>query len=206
MRETIFAISLFAALLQGGFAEAQISNPTLSLSGLPTLVLQGDSSSDARPDFARLTIDLRAKAPTIEGAIEAEKTLVPRVDALLQTLKSEGVSIESSRFELGEAPVPRPVSNISQPATPPSPPSYMATTSYNLRIDKLDLLSDAVTKLATSGLVEMHTASFHVEDETVPMDEARRNAVADARRQAETITNAAGVRLDGILSISDARI
>ncbi|MBV8428430.1 MAG: SIMPL domain-containing protein, partial [Hyphomicrobiales bacterium] len=53
---------------------------------------------------------------------------------------------------------------------------------------------------------EMHTASFHVEDQRVPLDEARRKAVTDARRQAETIADAAGVRLDGILSISDARV
>ncbi|MBV9518980.1 MAG: SIMPL domain-containing protein, partial [Hyphomicrobiales bacterium] len=128
----------------------------------------------------------------------------PRVDGLLQTLKSEGVSIDSSRFDLGETPLS--ASNASKASAPLPPSSYTATTSYNLRIDKLDSLSEVITKLASSGLVEVHTASFHVEDERVPLDEARRNAVADARRQAETIADAAGVRLDGILSISDARV
>jgi hypothetical protein len=51
----------------------------------------------------------------------------------------------------------------------------------------------------------MRTASFHVTDEHVPMDEARRDAVADAKRQAEVLADAAGVRLDDLASISDAR-
>ena len=84
-------------------------SPTRSL-----LTVEGNGQAEAKPDYARLTVELLAKAPTIEGAVEASKTLVPRVDTLLQSLKSEGVETESSHFSIGETPPPHPAPNGPQ--------------------------------------------------------------------------------------------
>ena len=204
MRKTAFALSLLAAMLaamlpgRGALAQSA-SSPQSSARSL--LTVEGNGQAEAKPDYARLTVELLAKAPTIEGAVEASKTLVPRVDTLLQSLKNEGVETESSRFSIGESPPPHPAPN-----GPQSPaPSYTATTSYSLKLGRIDRLNAVIGELASSGLLEMRTASFHVADEHVPMDEARRDAVADAKRQAEVLADAAGVRLDDLASISDAR-
>jgi uncharacterized protein len=203
MRKTAFVLSLLAAMLAamlpGRSALAQsASSPQSSTRSL--LTVEGTGRAETKPDYARLTVELLAKAPSIEGAVEASKTLVPRVDTLLQSLKSEGVETESSRFSIGESPPPHPAPNGPTP-----PPSYTATTSYSLKLGRIDRLNAVIGALASSGLLEMRTASFHVTDEHVPMDEARRDAVADAKRQAEVLADAAGVRLDDLASISDAR-
>jgi uncharacterized protein YggE len=200
MRKTAFVISLLATMLSYGDASAQSPPPTQP-PGRSVLTVEGNGRAQAKPDYARLTAELLAKAPTMEGAVEASKTLVPRVDTLLQSLKNEGVEIESSHFSLGETPLPHPAPNGSQAP----PPSYTATTSYSLKLAKIDQLNAVVSQLASSGLLEMRQASFHVADEHVPMDAARRDAVADAKRQAEVLADAAGVRLDDLASISDAR-
>jgi uncharacterized protein len=203
MRKTAFALSLLAAMLaamlpgRGALAQSA-SSPQSSTRSL--LTVEGNGRAEAKPDYARLTVELLAKAPSIEGAVEASKTLVPRVDTLLQTLKSEGVETESSRFSIGESPPPHPAPNGATP-----PPSYTATTSYSLKLGRIDRLNAVIGALASSGLLEMRSASFHVADEHVPTDEARRDAVADAKRQAEVLAEAAGVRLDDLASISDAR-
>ncbi|MBV9516540.1 MAG: SIMPL domain-containing protein [Hyphomicrobiales bacterium] len=200
MRKIVFAISLFAVALASSEASAQPSSPSQP-PGRALLTVEGNGRAEAKPDYARLSVELLAKAPTIEGTVEASKTLVPRVDTLLQSLKNDGVEIESSRFSLGESPPPRPVPNGSQNP----PPSFTATTSYMLELKRLDRLNPVISQLASSGLLEIRTASFQVEDERVPMDEARRDAVADAKRQAEVLADAAGVKLDDLASISDAR-
>jgi hypothetical protein len=207
MRKTTFTFASFAALLAVGFvgmltlreALAQPSPPPPSPRSL--LTVEGSGLAEAKPDYARLMVELLAKAPTIEGAVEASKTLVPRVDTLLQSLKNEGVEAESSNFSIGETPPPDPVPNRTQRP----PPSFTATTSYSLKLTRIDQLNAVIGELASSGILEIRTASFHVADEHVPMDEARRNAVADARRQAEVLADAAGVRLDDLASISDVR-
>jgi len=200
MRKTVFALSLLAVTLALTEASAQPSSAPQSPSRA-LLAVEGNGRAEAKPEFARLTVELLAKAPTIEGAVEASKTLVPRVDTLLQSLKNDGVEIESSRFSLGESPPSHPLPN--GPQNPP--PSFTATTTYGLKLKRLDRLNPVISAVASSGLLEVRTASFQVEDERVPMDEARRDAVADARRQAEVLADAAGVRLDDLASISDAR-
>ena len=208
MRNSAFAFSSFSAMLVIGFmmtltwreaAAQSSSSPRPSARSL--LTVEGNGLAEARPDYARLDVELLAKAPTIEGAVEASKTLVPRVDTLLQSLKTEGLETESSRFSIGETPPSHPAPNGSQPPTP----SYTATTSYSLKVARIDRLNAVIGALASSGFLEMRSASFHVADERVPMDEARRTAVADAKRQAEVLAEAAGVRLDDLASISDAR-
>jgi len=200
MRKILCILSLLAAALTSAEASAQ-SSSLAAPGNRALLTVEGNGRADAKPDQARLAAELVAKAPTIEGAVETSKTLVPRVDTLLRSLKDDEVEIESSRFSIGETPPPRPVPNGLQ--TPP--PSFTATTSYTLKLKKLDRLNAVIGELASSGLLEMRSATFEVEDERVPMDDARRDAVADARRQAQVLADAAGVRLDDLASISDAR-
>jgi uncharacterized protein YggE len=195
MRKSVFALSLSAAMLTCVEAKAQpVFQPQPA--GRSVLTVEGNGKAKAKPEYARLMVDVPAKATTLEGAVEASKTLLPRVDALLQSLKGEGLEIESSHFELGENP---------RPPQTPSAPSFTATTGYALKVDKLDHLDSIVGRIASLGSVEIRTASFHVRDERAALDEARRDAVADARHQADTIADAAGVRLDEIASISDVR-
>ena len=81
----------------------------------------------------------------------------PRVDTFLQSLKSEGVETESSRFSIGESPPPHPAPNGPTP-----PPSYTATTSYSLKLGRIDRLNAVIGELASSGILEMRTASFRM--------------------------------------------
>ncbi|MBV9432667.1 MAG: SIMPL domain-containing protein [Hyphomicrobiales bacterium] len=207
MRNSGFAFRSFIAMLALGLtmmltwreAAAQASASPQS-SARSVLTVEGNGVAEAKPDYARLNVELLARAATIEGAVEASKTLVPRVDTLLQSLKPDGVETESSRFSIGESLPPHPAPNGSQ-----GPASYTATTSYTLKLAKIDRLNAVISALASSGLLEMRQASFHVADEHVPMDEARRAAVGDAKRQADVLGEAAGVRLDDLASISDAR-
>ena len=124
MRKIVFAISLFAVALASSEASAQLSPSQPP--GRALLTVEGNGRAEAKPDYARLSVELLAKAPTIEGTVEASKTLVPRVDTLLQSLKSDGVEIESSRFSLGESPPSHPLPN--GPQNPP--PSFTATTTF----------------------------------------------------------------------------
>lgn len=207
MRKAGFPFSFFAPVLALGLsltlplreASAQPSSPQPSPRSL--LTVEGNGVAEAKPDYARLMVELLAKAPTIEGAVEASKTLVPRVDTLLLSLKNEGVEAESSNFSVVETAPSGPVPNGPQKP----PPSFAATTSYSLKLTNIDRLNGVIGELASSGILEMRTVSFHVADEHAPTDEARRNAVADARRQAQVLADAAGVRLDDLASISDVR-
>ncbi|SDR63204.1 Uncharacterized conserved protein YggE, contains kinase-interacting SIMPL domain [Rhizobiales bacterium GAS191] len=202
MRKAVFALSILAATLTSLGARAQPA-VMAQASGRPVLTVEGNGRAEAKPDQARLSASVSGKAATLEAAVEASQNVATRAEALLQSLKGEGLEVERSNFSLAENRPPYPVPGAPQ-AAPPTP-SYTATTTYSLKIGRLDRLNAVIGKLASSGLLEMHAVSFSVLDERNVLDEARRKAVADARHQAETLADAAGVRLDEIVTISNTR-
>jgi uncharacterized protein YggE len=176
-------------------AQAQSQRP----SNLSILTAEGGGQAQAKPDFARITATVSAKAQSLDGAVEAEHESVARANTLLQSLAGDGVEVERSNFSLAADRPPYP-----KPDAPQPPPSFTATTTFALKAARLDALNGVVGKLASSGLFELQAVSFEVTDTRQPLDEARRSAVADARHKAQILADAAGVRLDDIVTISDA--
>ncbi len=60
-----------------------------------------------------------------------------------------------------------------------------------------------VSSIAGAGLFEVRTIRYGIKDEERAIDDARRAAVKNARRQAEVYADAAGVKLGEILEIFD---
>ncbi len=72
-----------------------------------------------------------------------------------------------------------------------------------VRVRDLDKLGPILTAVVASGANSVDGLSFTVSDTNEKLDEARKEAVADARRKADLYATAAGVKLGRILSISE---
>jgi len=77
-------------------------------------------------------------------------------------------------------------------------------TSFSLKTKNVAATDEIVTKIAGTGLFEIHNLRFALDDDAKALDEARRNAVLDARHRAEIYAEAAGVKLGDIVEISDS--
>jgi uncharacterized protein YggE len=197
MRRSALLVFVLAATLAPIQAKAQTPSQPQSPSR-SVLTAEGSGQAQAKPDYARITAMVSSRASSLEGAVQANQELVARADQLLQSLKEEGVEIEKSNFSLAnDRPPP------AKPQEPPGAPSFTAMTTYSLKANRLDRLNGVIGKLASSGLFELRAVAFDVADNHPALDEARRKAVADARHRAELLADAAGVRLDEIVTISD---
>ena len=195
---TASALVLFAAVFFPLAAGAQTaSEAQVQDTGLLTVV--GNGTATAKPDYARLQAIARTKASTLAAAAAGHKDLIVRVGALLQSLKDKGLELASSNSSLEE----NYVSRDAQKEAPP--PSFTAKTTYSITVANLDRLDALIAELTASGLVQVQRVSFSVRDDRPPLDEARRSAVLDGRRQAEVLAEAAGVKLSNIAEISDVR-
>jgi uncharacterized protein YggE len=184
-----------ASLPVDAYAQAQLQ----SQSNRSILTTEGSGQAQAKPDFAHITAAVSAKAQSLDSAVQAEQESVARANTLLQSLAGEGVEVERSNFSLAADRPPYPKPDARQPSL-----SFTATTTFALKATRIDTLNGVVGKLASSGLFELQAVSFEVADMRPPLDEARRNAVADARHKAQVLADAAGVRLDDIVTVSDA--
>ena len=86
---------------------------------------------------------------------------------------------------------------------PPKLTGYAAQNSVTVRVRDIAGLGGVLDKLIASGANEVSGITFSREDMTATEDEARMKAVADARRRAETMAEAAGMKLGPLMALSD---
>lgn len=78
----------------------------------------------------------------------------------------------------------------NQPPSKPPEPTFTASTTYFLRASPIDKLNVLVTRLAESGLLNIRSVSYKVEQERQALNRARRAAMADAKEQAAAYADA----------------
>jgi uncharacterized protein YggE len=193
MRRALSAILILA--MSSGIAAAQSANQ----SG-PMLITHGQGRVQVPPDHARLTVAVVTKRDTLDAATAAHRNRAQRAVDALRGLKSDGLTIEQSSFALNEVRVPpRPNTRQDQ-----EKPQYQATTTFELKLTRMDAVDHAVTAVAATGLLEVRSLSFGIEDNNAGLNAARKKAVEDARARATTYAAAAGVQLGNVTRIEDS--
>jgi hypothetical protein len=118
---------------------------------------------------------------------------------LLQELKPQGVEIVRSNFRLTEQRTPPTPANSNRQAET----EFLAVTSFELKMTRMDVVDAATTKIAASDLFLVRNSRYGLNDKNGGIDTARKRAVEDARSKATAYADAAGVQLGEILRIED---
>jgi uncharacterized protein YggE len=193
MRHFLAVLSFGLTLIGTYSALAQPASPPPPFDRA-TIAVQGDGKSEAKPDYVAISADVVTGASSLNAAQKAHGERASKAAAALKGI--DGLVIESSTFRLDRV-VP-PAAAGEKPA-----PEYRAVTTYFLKTRRIEEIGDIVTKVAATGLLEIHNLRFAFDDNSKALDEARKNAVRDARHRAELYAEAAGVKLGEVLEISD---
>jgi uncharacterized protein YggE len=164
-----------------------------------TLAVKGEGLAEMKPDYAQFHAAVSTRGKTLTEAAAAHEERATRALAILQGLKGGGVDIIETSFGINQdAPAyGRP------PSEKPPERQFTAVTNFDVRVKPVAVLNGIITKLASSGLFEVQRVFFHVDQERNALNQARRDAVKDARDQAEAYADAGGVKLIDILEIAD---
>jgi uncharacterized protein YggE len=189
-----------AVIVAAGLAVLFSATSVAQTSIEPSLTVQGQGQVRVAPDHADLTVEVITKGRSLEAATSAHRDRASRATNALRDMKKDGINIEQSSFHLNETRPPQ------GPGSPPGrgEPEYQAVTSYELRLTQLDKVDAVITAIASGGLFEVRGIRFGIEERNPGMNEARRNAVEDARNRATAYAQAAGVQLGDIIRITDA--
>lgn len=183
----------------------------------------GSGEATGRPNVARATVGVEARAETAERALQDANR---RIAAVLLALRQQGVAEHDLRtnqvsldFEriyepphplpTPTPPAPRPMQGKPAPGTPALPePSlprgfYRASNSVEVTVRQLDRVGPILGAAAAAGADQMSGVEFRIEDPRALEAVARQKAMADARARAELLARLAGLRLGRALSISE---
>ena len=191
-RTFAFALLAIAATAAPAFAdEARVP---------PSLTVTGEGSVSATPDIAIVSSGVVTQAQTAAAALKANAAAMTKVLAAVKQAGIEERAVATSG--IGVQPQYDYGNDSSNPRSPRLV-GYEVRNVVTIRSRNVDRAGDLVDGLVQAGSNQIEGLSFDVSDRNEKLDEARRDAVADARRKAELYATAAGVKLGAPLSIEE---
>ena len=193
------ALALIVALaailsLPARAEEAKSEESLISMTGTGTV--------NAAPDMAIVTSGVVTEGKSAREALSGNNAAMAKVIATLKGAGIEDRDIQTSGFAVN------PLYSHYRPkegeeARPPKIVGYQVANNVTVRVRDLEKLGPVLDQLVSDGANTINGIQFTIDDDEALLDEARKNAVADAIRKAKILTEAAGVKLGRIVSMTE---
>lgn len=166
----------------------------------PMITVSGEGTVSVPPDLALVDGGVTSEAKTAREASEANNSAMAKVLAALKSAGVDDKDLQTSRLSLFPqyAQQTRPNGNGPNVIT-----GYRASNRVTIRVRDVTKVASTIDTLVTSGANEVGGINFIVTKASQLLDDARTQAIADARRKAELYAKAAGVTLGKPISISE---
>jgi uncharacterized protein YggE len=164
----------------------------------PAISVTGEANVSVAPDLAQIDGGVTTEAKTAREASDANNAAMGKV---LLALKGAGIDekdYQTSRLSL-------------QPQYPPNPnragpaviSGYRASNRVTIKVRDVTKVASMIDVLVGAGANEIGGIHFVVTQASKVLDEAREQAIADARRKAQIYAKAAGVTLGEPIAITE---
>ena len=187
-----------SAALAAALAAALFCAPARAQTQPPSAIsVTGEARISVPPDLAQIDGGVISDAKTAREASDANNAAMGKV---LLALKGAGIDekdYQTSRLSL------QPQSSPSRSGGPPVITGYRASNRVTIRLHDVAKLASVIDTLVGAGANDIGGISFMVSQASKLLDDAREQAIADARRKAEIYARAAGVTLGEPLNISE---
>jgi uncharacterized protein YggE len=186
-----------ATLAAATIAGMLLAAPVLAQTMPPAVIsVTGEATVSVPPDLAQIDGGVTSEAKTAREATDANNAAMGKV---LLALKGAGIDekdFQTSRLSLQPQSAP----NRTGPA---AIVGYRASNRVTIRLRDVAKVASVIDTLVAAGANDIGGINFMVSQASKLLDEAREQAIADARRKAEIYAKAAGVTLGAPLSISE---
>jgi uncharacterized protein len=180
------------------------SAPLLAQENKPreaVITVSGEGESALAPDMAVVNLSVVKQAKTAREALDENNKAMNDV---LGALKKAGIAdrdLQTSGFSIQpQYNYPQPVDNQPQP---PELIGYQTSNSVTVRVRDLSKLGEIIDQSVTLGINQGGDIQFTNDKPETALEEARKNAVADAIKKAKTLSEAASVKVGRVLEISE---
>jgi uncharacterized protein len=161
------------------------------------IIVTGDGSIAAAPDYARITSGVTVRGKTAKEATDTNSKLMTSVTAALVNAGIEQKDIRTSHFSL------QPVYESTEAHGPAKLTGFSVSNQVTVTIRQIVKVGEILDRLVAAGATDAGTVEFLHSNLSQTLDNARTAAVADARRKADIYARAAGVTLGAIAWITE---
>ncbi|MCO5730356.1 SIMPL domain-containing protein [Rhizobium sp. SSA_523] len=196
---------LTSALLIGGLAlAAPAGAQEPPREPAPSIQVSGEGRASVAPDMAIVTLAVTRMGDTAEAALAANSAAMRDVLAALKEAGLADRDMQTSDFSIyPRYSQPDPNRPNGSEAQEPKIIGYQVSNGLTLRVRDLAKLGALLDRSVKLGINQGGQINFTNDDPKAALEEARREAVKDAMQRAKTLSDAAGVKLGAVLSISE---
>src|SRR5262245_18125861 len=185
----VIVAAMVAAPASAALADQTVPPPSVSVTGEGTVT--------AQPDIANLTLGVDVFHPSLR---QAEDEAAQRMNAVVDKLSSLGIAkedIKTVSFSIS------PEYDYPQQGTP-TLRGFRVTNLVSVKIRDVARVGELADAVIGEGATTIQGLSFDLSDPSAARDQARAQAMQDARHKAEQLASAAGVTLGKPISISES--
>jgi uncharacterized protein YggE len=161
----------------------------------PSISVSGEATIAASPDQAEIEAGATTDAKTAREAADANNITMNKLLSALKTANVDAKDIQTSQLSLQPQYAPN--------HNPPTVTGYRASNQVAVRLHDITKVASTIDALVSAGATDIGGINFAVSQASKLLDDARSQAIADARRKAEIYAKATGVTLGAPLSISE---
>ncbi|MBI3385753.1 SIMPL domain-containing protein [Candidatus Gottesmanbacteria bacterium] len=192
------ALVLFFLLL---FAYTKLAGPipfaVTSVTTQKTDMFQvsGEGKVSVLPDIAIVNAGVTVNGPSVKAA---QDQLNAKINAVSQAVKAVGVmpaDIQTSNYSVF------PMYNYQQGS---QITGYNASSNLTIKVRQMDKANVTIDAATSAGANQIGGISFDVDDKTKAENQAREQAVAQAKRKAQDAAKIAGFTLGRIINYSES--
>ena len=181
-----------------------VAGPALAEERIPTLNASGEGHVMVAPDIAIVTIGVTTRGQTARAALDQNNAETARV---IEAIRAAGIAdkdIGTSGFGVSPVYEPQPPVRTDDGGMGEAPRivGYQVDNGVQVTVRDIGASGALLDKVVTAGANRISGIAFDVADPQAAADEALRQAIADARRKAELMAAAAGVRIVRVLDVS----
>ena len=178
-------------------AAAQVAAPAALMPEGTLLDVVAEGEANRVPDIATIRAGVVTQAPTAAAALSANAT---QMKSVLAALKAAGVAerdVQTATISLN--PQYRYAEN-----QPPVITGYQASNNVSVRFRDIAKSGEILDALVKQGANQISGPDLSIDRMEAAQDEARTDAVKRARARAELYARALGMRVERLVSLSEA--
>ena len=187
------AAALLVTMLAATGAAARDTSPR-------TITVTGQGEVLAAPDYGTIDVGVTTSATTVAAALQQNNAEMTRMVASVKKAGVAETDMQTTQFSV--AP--------QHPRTERGGEDYSKVIGYSVSnrvtvtVRKIPLLAQVIDAASQAGANSVGSVVFQVKDRDALKDQARTQAMRDARRQAQILAAAEGLTVGKAITISTA--
>ena len=195
---TILFIFLGLFLFTRLFGPLPFSINSITTTKTALFTVQGTGEATAVPDTALLNLGVNKESATVESAQKEVNGIINKITDDLKKLGVEEKNIKTTNYSVNP--------NYDYTSGSQKSNGYTVSANIEVRVKPIEKANQAIDTATADGATQVGGVTFVVDDDTQKKleDQARLQAVEKAKEKAQSLANAAGIRLGRIVDVQES--